>query len=56
MLYLTNKNMMDYIGVLKQFAVNGASANVDYLYGPFESIETACSKVPQSIRSAGRTV
>ncbi len=47
---------MDYIGVLKQFAVNGVSANVDYLYGPFESIETACSKVPQSIRSAGRTV
>ena len=40
----------------KQIDVRSTCSNIDILYGPYNSIEEACTSVPKARRSLGRTL
>lgn len=50
--------MADYIGISKSLAVVGITPKpeINYFYGPWESIDEALAKIPQLVRTKGLTV
>lgn len=42
--------------LVSQVMIQGSSANVDYLYGPYESTDAALAKISDLQRQAGKTV
>lgn len=42
--------------LVSQVMIQGSSANVDYLYGPYESIDAALAKISSLQRQAGKTI
>lgn len=48
---------MNYIGITKPInTVNGPFPNIDYKYGPYNSIQDALDAIPYNQRSIGLTV
>ena len=48
--------MANYVGLSKPVLINDANANVDYLYGPYDSVSAACTAIASSLRKIGKTV
>lgn len=46
----------DSFNLVSQVMIQGSSANVDYLYGPYESTTAALAKISDLQRQAGKTV
>ena len=44
------------INISKQLDVRSVCANIDILYGPYDSITEACEAIPIGRRAIGRTV
>lgn len=42
--------------LVSQVMIQGSSANVDYLYGPYDSIDAALEKISDLQRQAGKTI
>jgi hypothetical protein len=47
---------MSNYNLAKRIDVREVCANIDALYGPYNSIEAACIAVPENRRTRGRTV
>ena len=46
----------DSFNLVSQVMIQGSSANIDYLYGPYDSIDAALAKISNLQRQAGKTV
>lgn len=47
----------EFVGITKQINnVAEAKANIDYKYGPYNSLEEAKAKLPMKVRTIGLTV
>lgn len=47
---------MGTFNIAQRIDVRETNPNIDALYGPYESVEAACSAIPRSRRAIGRTV